>query len=119
MNKLSINRIRLARWAAAALMICGVSLLISAAFAQSRSRPSIPPNQWPKEEIREKVKLGFTNALRRSAVDSNYRKRLLSFDVSDVRSAVQEELNKISGLEKEPIPPTILILFYEPEPEPD
>src|SRR5437660_7913595 len=118
MNKLSINKIRLARGTAGALILCAAVLTVSALIAQSPT-PTPTPLQWPSLKDRPIAKSGFTNALTRSARDKDFRDRLLQFTKPDVvRAAVQEELNKVPGakeMDTPVIPAEIIIIFYEPQ----
>jgi hypothetical protein len=94
-----------------ALIVSAVVLTVSALLAQSED-----PQQWPLLKDRPKVKQAFTNTLNRSARDADFRKALTDFTKPDlVRGKVQEELNKVPGLEKEVIPSEIVIIFYEPQ----
>jgi hypothetical protein len=114
MNKLPINKTRLAHRTAGTLIVCAAVLTVSALLAQSPT--PTPPPQWPSLEKRPKVKQGFTNVLNRSAKDADFRKLLMDFTKPDlVRGKVQEELNKVSGMENEVIPREIIIIFYEPQ----
>jgi hypothetical protein len=101
---------------AAGLLLCGVTLVVSAIRAESKKPVASQAEQWPAEADRPKVKEGFTRALNRSARDKGYRSSLLNFTKQDVvRSKVQEELRQVPGCENMTIPSEITLIFYEPQ----
>jgi len=119
MNKRLIpkTRIRLARGAAATLIVFGTALAISALTAQSPGTSDYKKGEcknWPPKADKPKFAAGFTKVLEESRTNKTLRGKLLKSDGS-AKTAVEEVLDALYPGEKLRFPPKTMMRFYEPE----